>query len=218
MFDEIEKRDEFTILMGSRAFYEGWDSNRPNIILYINIGVGTNSKKFVLQSLGRGVRIEPIKDKRQRLHSLADSHEDMGLIDLVKNSELIPLETLFVFGTKKKNLREILRTLNVRKEFEVFDQKLDDKESEELSIIPKKIIIQDDLLKMLKKYFYEVDERIILIENNLEPKVLHQIKKSFVSNNNYEIINKSLQFKLNLALLKREILRLSKNFSTFNGA
>jgi hypothetical protein len=34
--------EEISILMGSRAFYEGWDSNRPNVTLFI-IGVGSAS-------------------------------------------------------------------------------------------------------------------------------------------------------------------------------
>ena len=28
----------FNILFGSRSFYEGWDSNRPNVMNFINIG------------------------------------------------------------------------------------------------------------------------------------------------------------------------------------
>jgi len=49
------------ILMGSRSFYEGSDSNRPNVANFINIGVGTDARKFILQSVGRGVRIEPVR-------------------------------------------------------------------------------------------------------------------------------------------------------------
>jgi type III restriction enzyme len=30
--------------MGSRSFYEGWDSNRPNVANFINIGVGTDAR------------------------------------------------------------------------------------------------------------------------------------------------------------------------------
>ncbi|HTW92369.1 MAG TPA: hypothetical protein VMH22_11740 [bacterium] len=56
--------------MGSRSFYEGWDSNRPNVANFINIGVGTDARKFILQSVGRGVRIEPLQGRRQRLKFL----------------------------------------------------------------------------------------------------------------------------------------------------
>lgn len=62
-----EENSEITILMGSRTFYEGWDSNRPNVICYINVETGKDARKFILQSVGRGVRIEPIKNRRKRL-------------------------------------------------------------------------------------------------------------------------------------------------------
>jgi type III restriction enzyme len=52
--------------MGSRSFYEGWDSNRPNVANFINIGVGTDARKFILQSVGRGVRIEPLECRGHR--------------------------------------------------------------------------------------------------------------------------------------------------------
>ena len=50
-----EDNSPINILMGSRTFYEGWDSNRPNVIPNINIGTSTEAKKFILQSVGRGV-------------------------------------------------------------------------------------------------------------------------------------------------------------------
>jgi len=61
------------ILLGSRAFYEGWDSNRPNVMMFINIGIG-DSRKYVLQSIGRGERIEPLKGMRKRLRFLANEN------------------------------------------------------------------------------------------------------------------------------------------------
>ncbi len=212
VFDEIETRDEFSILMGSRAFYEGWDSNRPNIILYINIGVGENSKKFVLQSLGRGVRIEPIKEKRRRLNFLANGSEDAGFNNLVSINEIKPLETLFIFGTKKRNLREILHTLNVRKEFESFEMKIPQKNVDKSVITSEKIKIDDKILKMLKKYFYEIDDRIILMENNLDPKILHRIKESIANWDIYYELNNSNPTKPGLSILKREISRISYYF------
>lgn len=54
VFKKINQDDsEINILMGSRSFYEGWDSNRPNLLLFVNIGVGKDAKKFVLQSVGQ---------------------------------------------------------------------------------------------------------------------------------------------------------------------
>ena len=89
--------------MGSRAFYEGWDSNRPNVILFINIGVGTEARKFVIQSIGRGVRIEPIKNKRKRLMRFVKfKNQDEGLFAKIKHI-FAPLETLFIFGTNRSS-------------------------------------------------------------------------------------------------------------------
>jgi len=59
-FERLNQDDsEINILMGSRSFYEGWDSNRPNVIMYINIGVGVDAKKFILQSVGRARAFNP---------------------------------------------------------------------------------------------------------------------------------------------------------------
>ena len=92
-FKKIDEYDNISILMGSRAFYEGWDSNRPNLILYINIGVGTEAEKFVLQSIGRGVRIEPLKNKKKRLLELYNNKEDDGWYGNI-GKIVPPLETL----------------------------------------------------------------------------------------------------------------------------
>jgi len=69
-FENLNREEsDINILLGSRSFYEGWDSNRPNVIDFINIGMGDDAKKFILQSIGRGVRIEPIKNKRKGYNS-----------------------------------------------------------------------------------------------------------------------------------------------------
>ncbi|MCS7092794.1 MAG: DEAD/DEAH box helicase family protein, partial [Patescibacteria group bacterium] len=95
---------DINILMGSRSFYEGWDSNRPNIILFVNIGVGRNAKKFVLQSIGRGVRIEPRKNKRRRIQNLLNAKDiEQELFEKVRHL-VLPIESLFVFGTNAENL------------------------------------------------------------------------------------------------------------------
>jgi len=101
--------------MGSRSFYEGWDSNRPNVILYINIGTGTDSKKFILQYVGRGVRIEPVKNKKVRLKKLLGD-KIISEKDYLEIKDLIqPLESLFVYGTNAENLREVIKTMKDEK-------------------------------------------------------------------------------------------------------
>lgn len=109
------------ILMGSRAFYEGWDSNRPNVMVFVNIGSG-DAKKYVLQSLGRGIRIEPLKDKRQRIETLSkngdvEAKQIFSLLQEKMNEGSISLiETLFVFGTNEQNLREIMESIKFERE------------------------------------------------------------------------------------------------------
>ncbi|MGC8651624.1 MAG: DEAD/DEAH box helicase family protein, partial [Minisyncoccia bacterium] len=115
IFKNINHSEDINILMGSRSFYEGWDSNRPNLILFINIGKGTDARKFVLQSIGRGVRIEPIPNKRKRAQFLYNNKElDSQLYTSIKDT-IEPLETLFVFGTKADNLEEIIKTMKQEK-------------------------------------------------------------------------------------------------------
>ncbi|HON08359.1 MAG TPA: DEAD/DEAH box helicase family protein, partial [Verrucomicrobiota bacterium] len=112
-FRQINSNDsDINILMGSRSFYEGWDSNRPNIILFINIGIGSESKKFVLQSIGRGVRIEPVKHHRKRLQDLFNAKVvDERLFEQARNW-ILPIESLFVFGTSAENLEKVVDTLD----------------------------------------------------------------------------------------------------------
>ncbi|MEW6410165.1 MAG: DEAD/DEAH box helicase family protein, partial [Nitrospirota bacterium] len=115
-FERINRDDSpINILMGSRAFYEGWDSNRPNIINFINIGTGTDAKKFILQSIGRGIRIEPIFNKRRRLLELHnDKNIDDELFSKLKDI-VIPIETLFVFGTNRNALLTVIKELKQEK-------------------------------------------------------------------------------------------------------
>jgi uncharacterized protein (UPF0305 family) len=112
-FDNLNQPDSnINILLGSRTFYEGWDSNRPNIIMYINIGTGTDARKFILQSVGRGVRIEPVKNQRKRLRELQSSGtlKDDALFQTVKDF-IDPLEGLLVFGTNREALNLVMSEL-----------------------------------------------------------------------------------------------------------
>jgi hypothetical protein len=103
------------LLMGSRSFYEGWDSNRPNVITFINIGVGEEAQKFVLQSVGRGVRIEPRPGKRKRLASLPNTGEVDDATFGAARPFLHTVESLFIFGTKRAALETILAGLETER-------------------------------------------------------------------------------------------------------
>ncbi|GAA9130670.1 DEAD/DEAH box helicase family protein [Helicobacter pylori] len=102
-FSQID-RSSINILVGSRTFETGWDSTRPSVILFLNIGLDDDAKKLVKQSFGRGVRIESVKNQRQRLAYL-----DIGEAikkDLKPNAAM--LETLFVIPTNHASLEAIL--------------------------------------------------------------------------------------------------------------
>ncbi|MFP6232257.1 DEAD/DEAH box helicase family protein [Helicobacter pylori] len=103
-FSQIDK-SSINILVGSRTFETGWDSTRPSVILFLNIGLDDDAKKLVKQSFGRGVRIESVKNQRQRLAYL-DIDESIKKA-LKPNAAM--LETLFVIPTNHASLEAILK-------------------------------------------------------------------------------------------------------------
>ncbi|EMH01130.1 type III restriction enzyme, res subunit [Helicobacter pylori GAM239Bi] len=103
-FSQIDK-SSINILVGSRTFDTGWDSTRPSVILFLNIGLDDDAKKLVKQSFGRGVRIESVKNQRQRLAYL---DIDKTVKDNLKPNAAM-LETLFVIPTNHASLEAILK-------------------------------------------------------------------------------------------------------------
>ncbi|GAA8489008.1 DEAD/DEAH box helicase family protein [Helicobacter pylori] len=103
-FSQID-RSSINILVGSRTFETGWDSTRPSVILFLNIGLDDDAKKLVKQSFGRGVRIESIKNQRQRLAYL---DIDEAIKENLKPNAAM-LETLFVIPTNHASLEAILK-------------------------------------------------------------------------------------------------------------
>ncbi len=123
-FKEINSQNSgITILLGSRIFTEGWDSNRPNVVNFINIGVDEGAQKFVLQAIGRGVRIQPVSGIRKRLDYIVSPEETETLskyIDIKAKAEILkrnlPLESLFLFATKKEVIKNITENLSREKD------------------------------------------------------------------------------------------------------
>ncbi|GAA7888528.1 DEAD/DEAH box helicase family protein [Helicobacter pylori] len=103
-FSQIDK-SSINILVGSRTFETGWDSTRPSVILFLNIGLDDDAKKLVKQSFGRGVRIESVKNQRQRLAYL---DIDEAIKEKLKPNAAM-LETLFVIPTNHASLEAILK-------------------------------------------------------------------------------------------------------------
>ncbi|MGN8367367.1 DEAD/DEAH box helicase family protein [Helicobacter pylori] len=103
-FSQIDK-SSINILVGSCTFDTGWDSTRPSVILFLNIGLDDDAKKLVKQSFGRGVRIESVKNQRQRLAYL---DIDPSIKKALKPNAAM-LETLFVIPTNHASLEAILK-------------------------------------------------------------------------------------------------------------
>ena len=202
-FKKINDDDsDINILMGSRAFYEGWDSNRPNLLLFINIGVGSDAKKFVLQSVGRGVRIEPQKHQRKRLKNLFNTQEvPRELFEKVKEL-ILPIESLFVFGTNAQNLKVIIKTLQEEKQ----DKNLGDifilnpeiqnrlllipvyKNSERIfaeEAEPQKYRISKQDFNITSRFYNFLGDKISLAKYDCNIKVLKKIAQSFIANDHY---------------------------------
>jgi len=202
-FETINRDDsDINILMGSRSFYEGWDSNRPNILLFVNIGVGSDAKKFVLQSVGRGVRIEPQKNMRKRLQNLLNAKiVKEELFEKVKNL-ILPIESLFVFGTNAQNLKEIIATLKAEKQ----DKNLGDlfivnperegkillipvyRDSERIFAEekdPQKYPVSHDDFDITSQFYEFLGDKIALVKYDCEVKVLKKVKESFAEKERY---------------------------------
>ena len=203
-FERINSDDSsINILMGSRAFYEGWDSNRPNIINFINIGTGTNAKKFILQSVGRGVRIEPLPNKRGRLLELYNNKKvDDKLFNELKDI-ITPIETLFIFGTNRNALFTVIEGLKQEKKEEGKQLSLFINESvrEHTLLIPvyksadytlmkkrdlAKFEISQSDLTLLKKYSHYIsDDRVLLMLYDTTPKKIMLLRESLNNPDKY---------------------------------
>ena len=202
-FRRINRDDsDINILMGSRSFYEGWDSNRPNLLLFINIGVGSDAKKFVLQSVGRGVRIEPQKYQRKRLQNLLNAKVvKEQLFEKVKNL-ILPIESLFVFGTNAENLKEIIATLKAEKQ----DKNLGDafilnpEAQKHLLLVPvyktaerifaeennpQKFPVSREDFDITSQFYEFLGDKVAVVKFDCEVKVLKKVKESFTEKERY---------------------------------
>lgn len=202
-FKAINRDDsDINILMGSRSFYEGWDSNRPNLILFVNIGVGSDAKKFVLQSVGRGVRIEPLKNQRKRIKNLLNSKViKEQLFEKIKNL-ILSIESLFVFGTNAKNLAEIIATLKEEKQDKNLGEAfIVNPEAEgKLLLIPvyrdseiifaeeqqpQRYLISENDFDLTSQFYKFLDDKVAVAKYDCEVKVLKKAKESFSEKEKY---------------------------------
>jgi len=196
LFRNINESEDINLLMGSRSFYEGWDSNRPNMILFIDIGKGKDSRKFVLQSIGRGVRIEPILNKRKRALFLYNNREiEPNLYEAIKD-KVEALETLFVFGTKAENLKEVVSTLKQEKQevwlgdlFEINPNVKDKlllvptyRETNQLLAEEREVVkyqIHREDYELAQSYLNFIGDKVAVCKFGCDVKVLQKVKEAF---------------------------------------
>jgi len=201
-FDQLNQPDSsINLLLGSRSFYEGWDSNRPNVIMYINIGTDKEAKKFILQSVGRGERIEPLPGYRKRFANLYVSgvltDREEALFHQVKK-DILPLEGEFIFGTNRHALETVIGELDQEDELAgscEISLRLNQKAVDDhLLLVPvfrqeerlfyhqrdlAKFALSEENLKLLKAYLgYLADDRLLLALYDMHPRQIKSVRES----------------------------------------
>ncbi|QTO98356.1 DEAD/DEAH box helicase family protein [Helicobacter pylori] len=195
-FSQIDK-SSINILVGSRAFDTGWDSTRPSVILFLNIGLDDDAKKLVKQSFGRGVRIESVKNQRQRLAYL-DIDEAVKK-DLKPNAAM--LETLFVIATKSESVKAILDLKEESSDPSWCEVELEETSIEHALFVPcyqEKSIKATDLesgsfkmseknFKDLKEYFHLMSEKHFILKHEIYNPKDYDLLKDLIQKECFEI-------------------------------
>ncbi|KHL83113.1 DEAD/DEAH box helicase family protein [Helicobacter pylori] len=195
-FSQIDK-SSINILVGSRTFDTGWDSTRPSVILFLNIGLDDDAKKLVKQSFGRGVRIESVKNQRQRLAYL-DIDEAIKK-DLKPNAAM--LETLFVIATKSESVKAILDLKEESSDPSWYEVELEKTRIEHDLFVPcyqEKSIKATDLesgsfkmsaknFKDLKEYFHLMSEKHFILKHEIYNPKDYELLKDLIQTKRFEI-------------------------------
>ncbi|WP_233709115.1 DEAD/DEAH box helicase family protein [Helicobacter muridarum] len=172
-----EESSPIQIMIGSKVFSEGWDSNRVNLICFINIG-SKNAKKYVLQTIGRGVRLEPFKGVRKRLAKCE------GLSFNVReqfSKKALGIETLFIMASQKEAISGILEgleefiqsyPLSGFRKSKTFKPLLVPKYRDSISLQNKPYVLSRCDFNALKSYIESFDEDVLLLRENIRAKDL----------------------------------------------
>jgi len=197
-FNQLNENSDISILLGSRMFIEGWDTNRVNIINFVELGK-SDAQKLILQAIGRGVRIEVVKNKRKRLVELDenDKREIKDYKKLVKLNELI--ESLFIFPSKKEYIEKILTELKKvsNKECKNFSWIEKQENKEDFVCVPvyedsdkfndKPFYVNEKSVKELKSYIESLDDKILIFKHNISTRTLKMIKNNKFKNSSRKI-------------------------------
>ncbi|AJI73406.1 predicted protein [Francisella tularensis subsp. novicida GA99-3548] len=199
LFKNINNEDSIAILMGSQMFKEGWDSNRPNIVCYLGVGLNGDNKKYVMQTIGRGIRINPFANYRKRFDYIDASKFKSNIAKIKELSKAI--ETEFVFASNKKAIDEIWSSIQSQAK-ETKSTKLNIIKNPNINKLEKNLLIP----KYKKSDTYQ--ERPFIVSNDNKMKL-----NSYVS----DCSNKVLALKHNLNVRTLEKLNnIEKNFQTIN--
>lgn len=207
-FEHLDDEDsDINILMGSRAFYEGWDSNRPNVMTFVNIGMGTEARKFILQSVGRGVRIEPKSGERQRILPLYNAGkvqaDTVEAVEALGDLRALPIETLFIFGTNRSALQYVISHLDqVERKEEGYTLALEKNKAagEHRLLVPvfreadhllaedrelRRLEVTEQERDMLCAYAEALDDRVLLARYGVPMERVTWLRKSVASPEDY---------------------------------
>ena len=225
-FNDLEK-SSITILMGSRSFFESWDSNRPNVINFINIG-GTDAKKFVVQSVGRGVRIETLPNLRRRYEFLPP---DCAEKDVIKKyaKRTQPAETLFLFATNLNAVKSVLGGLHSEKSgvfenvegFEVSAKPIingqemqllvpEYKEETEGRTSQAKFAMSQGTLDRFISYLEKTSDSVLAVRDNLTSQEIVDLRAIVDQNNNKIRLNREKNYSSLAFLLSRITSHMTK--------
>lgn len=216
-FKEIDYPDsQINLLMGSRIFTEGWDNVRPNVVNFINIGVSEEAQKFVLQAIGRGLRIQPLQKEskyRQRLEGF-NNEEELAILesylskeqfsDILQDQLHTPLESLFILATDKEVIKHILQGMadqasadewttitSIQKTQIKEDLLVPVYEAKDSDLRDIKFSVNETALKSLKELIKnDTQTKVLLLSlsDNMLSKAVRTIKQ--ISNNDIYKINK----------------------------
>ncbi|EJB46164.1 DEAD/DEAH box helicase family protein [Helicobacter pylori] len=197
-FSQIDK-SSINILVGSRAFDTGWDSTRPSVILFLNIGLDDDAKKLVKQSFGRGVRIESVKNQRQRLAYL--DIDEAVKEDLKPNAAM--LETLFVIATKSESVKAILdlkeessdpswcevelEKTPIAIEHALFVPCYQEKSIKATDLKSGSFKMSEKNFKDLKEYFHLMSEKHFILKHEIYNPKDYELLKDLIQTKRFEI-------------------------------
>ena len=188
LFKNINNEDSIAMLMGSQMFKEGWDSNRPNIVCYLGVGLNGDNKKYVMQTIGRGIRINPIANYRKRLDYINGSAFTKNISKVKKLSKVI--ETEFVFASNKKAIDEIWKSIQSQAK-ETKSTKLDIRKNPNIKKLEQDLLIpkykksdkyqersfqtSEQNKQALENYVNDTSNKVLALKHNLNVRTLEKL-------------------------------------------